>query len=320
VTVTTKSRLKGAEAVGAKPLVVIGIPAFNEERTIAKVVLQARQYADVVVVCDDGSGDLTAGIAAGLGAVVVRHEENLGYGAAIQSLFHEARRQGADVLVTLDADGQHIADGVPVLVQPILEGTADLVTASRFVDGAAPNGGNGVPRYRRWGIKAITKLTASASKYRGTDAQNGFRAYGRAALEQLALSENGMGLSVEVLVRAEAAGLRLAEVPLDCVYAEVERPSSRNPVRHGVSVESSLARLVVEGQPLLFLGVPGVLSLLVGIVFGVWMLQIYAAEHHIVTNIALAAIAFTMVGLFCVFTAITLYAIARMTQRMNHRP
>jgi len=90
--------------VNSKPFVVACIPAFNEEKTIGRVVLQAKKYVDGVVVCDDGSGDLTGEIARGLGAVVGRHERNMGYGVALRSLFSEARRLGADVVVTLDGD------------------------------------------------------------------------------------------------------------------------------------------------------------------------------------------------------------------------
>src|SRR4030042_554706 len=89
----------------AKPFVVVGIPAFNVEKTIARVVLKAQKYADAVVVCDDGSSDLTCEIARRLGADVIRHKYNSGYGAAIGSLFERARTLGADVFVTLDADG-----------------------------------------------------------------------------------------------------------------------------------------------------------------------------------------------------------------------
>ena len=86
-----------------------------------------------------------------------------------------------------------------------------------------------------------------------------------------------------------------------------------------MSVAMSIVRLVVEDKPLLFLGLPGVVSLLVGVLFGVWMLQIYALERRIVTNIALASIAFILIGLFALFTAITLYAISRLTQKLNER-
>ena len=88
-----------------KPFVVACIPAHNEERAIGGVVIRALKHVDKIMVCDDGSGDLTGAIAGGLGAVVVRHERNMGYGAALRSLFAEARRLGADVVVTLDGDG-----------------------------------------------------------------------------------------------------------------------------------------------------------------------------------------------------------------------
>ena len=301
----------------AKPLVVVGIPACNEERSIARVVLEAQKYAEVVVVCDDGSTDLTGKIAEKLGVVVVRHTENLGYGAAIQSLFEEARRFDADVFVTVDGDGQHDADLIPQLIKPILEGKADLATGSRF-SGAAKVGNAGLAWYRRVGIQTITKLANSASRRKVTDAQNGFRAYGKAALERLRLNEDGMGVSVELLVKAEEEGLRLAEVPIRCNYLGVEKPSSHHPVRHGVSVVSSLVKLVVERRPLTFLGVPGVISLAVGVFFGVWMLQTYAATRQIVTNIALASIAFVMIGFFALSAAITLYAISRLAEKNRH--
>jgi len=121
------------EAAKVKPFVVVGIPAFNEERTIAKVVLESQRFADKVVVCDDGSSDMTAEIAERLGADVARHERNLGYGAAIQSLFRRARELGADVLVTLDTDGQHDPSEVSDVVKPIVEGKADVVVGSWFV-------------------------------------------------------------------------------------------------------------------------------------------------------------------------------------------
>ena len=88
-----------------RPFVVVAIPAFNVEKSIAKVVLEAQKYVDVVVVCDDGSEDFTGEIAERLGADVVRHERNLGEGAALRSLFDAGRKISADVLVTLDADG-----------------------------------------------------------------------------------------------------------------------------------------------------------------------------------------------------------------------
>jgi glycosyltransferase involved in cell wall biosynthesis len=293
-------------------LIVAAIPAFNEERMIAKLVLEAQKHVDVVLVCDDGSTDSTADIAERMGADVMRHDRNLGYGAALKTLFTTARELGADVLVTLDGDGQHDPTEIPLLVEPVLENKADIVLGSRFLDKK-----NGVPRYRRLGIRLISRLTGAASHHSFLDTQCGFRVYGHKALFGLDLVENGMGSSVEILMKARKQGLTVAEVSANCRYKELEKTSTHNALRHGTDVLMSIIRLVVEERPLLFLGLPGLLSLLAGTGFGVWMLQIYAVTHQITTNIALAAIAFVLIGMFTIFTAINLYAISRKSQKMS---
>jgi hypothetical protein len=134
----------------------------------------------------------------------------------------------------------------------------------------------------------------------------------------LDLCENGMGVSVEVLMEAKKQGLTVVEVPTGCNYHGLET-STRGPLRHGMDVVMSIVRLVVEERPLMFLGLPGIVSLLIGVLFGVWMLQIYAIEHHIVTNIALASVGFIMIGLFSIFTAVTLYAITRLIRKVSQQ-
>jgi len=296
-----------------KPLVVAGIPAFNEERTIAKLVLEAQNYVDVVLVCDDGSTDCTAEIAERMGADVIRHERNLGYGAATKSLFSVARELNADVLVTFDGDGQHDPNEIPRLIEPVLENKADIVLGSRFLDYKEKE--NEVPSYRGWGIKLISKLTGAASNYKFNDAQCGFRVYGRKALSGLSFVENGMGVSVEVLMKAQKNGLTVVEVPAEVKYKDVERSSTQNALGHGAGVLMSILRLVVEEKPLMLLGLPGMIFLFGGIGFGIWMLKIFAEEQQIMTNIALASMAFILIGMFTLFTAITLYAISRQAQK-----
>jgi len=163
----------------------------------------------------------------------------------------------------------------------------------------------------------ITKLTGAASNHRLSDAQSGFRVYGRKALESLSLNENGMGVSVEILMEAKKHGLNVVEVPTGCNYHGLDKTSTNSQLRHGTSVVMSIVRLVVEEKPLVFLGAPGVVSLLIGVLFGVWMLQLYAIERRIVTNIALASVAFMLIGFFAIFTAITLYAITRLVQKLE---
>jgi hypothetical protein len=298
-----------AQFAGAKPFVVVGIPAFNEEKTIARVVLEAQRHADAVVVCDDGSSDLTCRIAQRLGADVVRHERNLGYGAAIKSLFERARELGADVLVTLDGDGQHNPDEIPSVAEPVISGVADIAVGSRFID---KRNGAVVPWYRRAGIRFISRLVDNRTKQGVLDAQSGFRAYGSKCLDGLTMEENGMGASVEILMSARKQGLRILEVPASCDYGADLKKHVQHPVRHGSNVLMSIIKLVVEDKPLVMLGIPGILCLIAGAIFGVWMLQIYAEEHAITTNIALASIGFLMIGFFCLSTAITLYAIYRL--------
>jgi glycosyltransferase involved in cell wall biosynthesis len=298
-----------------KPFIVVGIPAFNEDEMIAKVVTDAQKFADVVVVCDDGSSDQTAAIAKSLGVDVVKHDRNLGYGVAIKSLFRRACELNADVLVTLDSDGQHDPNEIPNVVKPIAQGIADVVIGSRFLDS---NGTAEMPLYRRFGAKLITKLVNGSSKNGIKDAQSGFRAYNRRALEHVSISEAGMGASVEILLKASKHNLRICEVSSSCKYLNGNvATSTEHPITHGMGVVMSILRLIVEEKPLTVLGTPGILCLFAGIAFGVWLLQLYAIEYRIVTNIALASVAFVLIGFFMLSTAITLYAITRMAKKMN---
>ena len=299
----------------AKPFVVAGIPAFNEELTIAKVVLRAQKHADIVVVCDDGSQDSTAEIAERLGAIVVRHNQNMGYGAALQSLFKHAKKLNADILVTLDSDGQHDPSEIPALVKPIEGCIADVVLGSRFMGEA---GTADMPKYRKFGIKVITRLSNGSAKNAVSDSQSGFRAYNKAAIGKLgSFSDDGMGASLELIRSITKSGLAVCEVPISCKYADTLgiNTSTKNPIRHGLGLITSMVRLIVEEKPMTCLGIPGMISLVVGVVFGIWMMDIYASSRNIVTNIALASIGFLLLGCFTISTAITLYAISRFAKK-----
>ncbi len=310
--------LKEAEVnpPAVKPFVVVGIPAFNEEKTIGRVVLLAQEYADDVVVVDDGSSDMTGRIAQGLGATVLCHEQNSGYGAALQSLFKHARELHADVLVTIDGDGQHDPREIASLIEPVVDGVSDVVIGSRFLN---ENGTAEMHGYRKLGVKVITKMANGSAKNGVSDAQSGFRAYGKRALERLALSEMGMSASLELLMRIKEQGLTVCEVPISCKYdsnAGVKN-STKNPVSHGLGLLMSIVKYVVEDRPLMVLGAPGVGFLISGVFFGVWLLNIYANSHMIVTNIALATIGFFFLGFFMITTSLTLYAMTRLSKRLN---
>jgi len=291
-------------------LIVACIPAYNEEKTIARVILQTQKHVDTVIVCDDGSTDLTGEIAQRLGAEVIHHEKNMGYGAALLSLFKKAKDLNADIVVTLDGDGQHNPTATQDVIKPLLEDKADIVLGSRFLEK-----NDHVPTYRRFGIKLLTRMSNGSLK-KMTDAQCGFRAYNKKAMEKLQLFEEGMGISTEILRRASEQGLRVGEVSVHVSYKGA-KTSTHNPLRHGLSVLSTVIRLVVEERPLFYLGIPGALMLIIGIGFAIWTVQLYTSVRYIVTNVALAAVTFTLIGTFTLFTAVTLYAIIRLTQKVR---
>lgn len=289
--------------MNADPMIIAAIPAYNEEDTIAKVVVKAYKYVDKVVVVDDGSIDMTADIAERLGALVIRHPRNIGYGAALASCFKEAKRLGADILITLDADGQHDPDDIPKLLNPLLEGSADIVIGSRFIGEVQE-----IPKYRRAGIKIITKLTEDAARLGIKDAQSGFRAYNRKAIEKLSPTERGMGASIELLVMASENDLRITEIPISIKYKGLEA-STQNPIVHGLDLLFSILRQASIRRPALFYGVPAIISLAIGIIFGIWAISEYTVKKYLVTNLALIAVASTIVGLILGTTAIILFTL-----------
>ena len=92
--------------------ITIGIPAYNEEKNIASIIIKLKKITDSIIVCDDGSSDMTSEISKNLGAVVISHKKNMGYGAAINSIFQKSKEMNVDLLVTFDADGQHRVEDI----------------------------------------------------------------------------------------------------------------------------------------------------------------------------------------------------------------
>ncbi len=235
------------------PFVVALIPAFNEEKRIGAVLEKTVGLVDEVLVCDDGSTDKTVEVAESYGAKVIRHEENKGYGGAIKTLFNEARSRKADIAITLDSDGQHKPEDITRLVTHMVMNQVDIVIGSRFIESMTK-----FPLYRKIGIAVINKLTSKDSKI--SDTQSGFRAYSGDALQSLNLEEEGMGVSTEILLKAEKQGLSVGEVPIEVFY--FEDSSTHNPVTHGLSVVYSSLKHITVKQPFVFIGVPYIASML----------------------------------------------------------
>jgi len=225
-----------------QPKVIATIPCFNTECSIGEIVSRAKQYVDQVIVIDDGSHDGTAEAARAAGALVIDHGTNRGYGEAIKSCFEAAKANAADVLVILDGDGQHNPDEIPKLLTPILHGAADMIIGSRFIAKE-----RSMPPYRKFGIDVITLLWNFGSKTKISDAQSGFRAYSKKIFETFSLSEQGMGVSIEILEKARRRRVIIKEVPISCLYA----PSTLNPkaIKHGLGVAFSVVRVRLKNYP-----------------------------------------------------------------------
>ena len=282
--------------------ITIGIPAYNEEKNIAKIITKLKKITDSIIVCDDGSSDMTSEIAKNLGVIVISHKKNMGYGAAIRTIFEKSAEIGSDILVTFDADGQHRVEDVSRVLRPLENSEADIVIGSRFL-GKQSN----VPNYRKLGIKVITQVTNSSIKTKLTDSQSGFRAYSKQVLSKISLSEIGMGISTEILIKASSGGLRITEVPITILYSG--NTSTHNPVSHGTSVLFSTIKFTSIEHPLKFYGIPSVIFLTIGMIFTSLAVQYYVDVGRLNTDLTLIGAGTILVGIILLISAILLYSL-----------
>jgi len=282
--------------------ITVGIPAYNEEKNIAKIIVKLKKMVDQILVCDDGSTDSTCAIAESLGVTVIKHPKNLGYGSAIRSIFLKAREINSEVLVTIDADGQHKIEDVNKIIKPIVDGQADISIGSRFLDKH-----DNAPKYRKLGINIITKVTNSSLSEKITDAQSGFRAYNNKVLQALTPSDSGMGISTEILIKSSKLGFKIAEVPTEIQYEG--DTSTQNPVSHGTEVLMSTLKYISIERPLRFYGIPSFIFFVIGLTFTFSSIQYYAEIGRLNPNVTLVAVGTLLIGVILAVTAILLYSL-----------
>jgi glycosyltransferase involved in cell wall biosynthesis len=232
---------------------VVGMPAFNEAATIAQVIACVpRSFVGIsdvrVVVVDDGSTDDTAALARQAGATVVRHPTNLGVGTAFQSQVRAALRMGADLLVTIDADGQFNPADIGTLIQPILDGEALVCTASRFADRDL------IPEMswvKKWGNRRVSGLVSRMTGQKFYDVSCGFRAYSKEALLQLTV-RHSFTYTHETFLDLAAKRIPIREVPLT-VRGTREHGTSKvakSVLRYGMRTAAIMLRTYRDQRPL----------------------------------------------------------------------
>lgn len=264
-----------------------------------------------MLVVDDGSDDNTAQFAREAGAYVVESPENRGYGNALKTAFDWAERLQVDRLVVLDGDGQHDPDDIPRLLDAQQTTGANMVIGNRF------GGSSSVPLVRRFGL-AIINLLANLvflllpDRQRIDDTQSGFRAYDRSAIESIASSAvigDGMEASLDILFHCQKNRLQIAEVETEIRY-DVADPNSHSPFRHGFRVVMNTLQLVEQEYPLRVLGLPGLVSLSLGIGFGYWTILLFINIGEFALGRAISATLFGVSGLVTLIAAIILHALS----------
>lgn len=286
------------------------LPAYNEEVSIGSMVLRTKRYVNRIIVVDDGSSDRTADVAELAGAEVIRHPLNKGKGAALKTGFESLN--GAEVIVTMDTDGQHDPADIPKLVAPILNGEADIVNGSRYINGDKKD----TPLYRRIGQVVLDKATNLGSGLNITDTQSGFRAFSADTKSIFRFKQTGLAIESEMLADAANANLRIKEIEIGVRY-DVDG-SSEHPLAHGIRVLAKVLHDMELNSPLYYFTMPGVASTAVGIGLGLSFLRDFYHGGSLYFGPTLLMILLTLVGSFMALTGIILHSISKMmSQRKN---
>ena len=281
--------------------VLAAMPAYNEEKVIPKLILEAQQFVDCVLVVDDGSTDATRELSKKMGAMVVSHKKNCGYGAALRTIFEKAKKLDVDALVIIDSDGQHNPEDIPRLLDRLGKGDVDVVIGSRFIQGSQQE----IPKYRVFGMKVLDQATKIAGADAITDSQSGFRAYGKKAINMIQISKEGMSAGSEILIQIAENNLTFDEIPIIARY-DIEETSSQNPVKHGILVLYNIIGMISYRRPLPAFGIPGFLLFLIGLIIGSWAITEYYTTTHFPFFLAMLCGISVMMGLLLVIAALIL--------------
>ncbi len=201
--------------------ILLGIPVYNEQAHVTKVLGEVRDFADCVLVIDDGSTDDTPLLLARQKVEVIRHAQNLGYGRSMKDMLRWAKFDGYDWLITMDCDEQHEPAAIPSFIEAIKQGEADVISGSRYL--RAGPGNDSPPEDRRAINSTITEELNRRLGLSLTDGFCGFKAYRVCACDRLSLSVDGYDFPMQFWVQAAAHGLRIQELPVRLIYNDPSR-------------------------------------------------------------------------------------------------
>ncbi|MFH1367089.1 MAG: glycosyltransferase family 2 protein [Patescibacteria group bacterium] len=251
---------------------LILVPAFNEEKTVGPVIKNIPEKIEGVdnieiLVIDDGSQDTTKEKALEAGGQVVSFSENRGLSFVFQKGAQEALERKADIMVNIDADGQFKSEDIPRLVEPIIKGEADLVTASRFMDTKIiPK----MPWLKKWGNAAVSRIISLSTRKKFYDVSCGFRAYSREALLNLNLFGR-YTYTHETILNLAFKNLVIKEIPLE-IRGEREFGESKiagSLWRYGYQISNTIFRTILDYRPLKYFGWTGITFFILGLLFDI---------------------------------------------------
>jgi len=294
--------------------VLVCIPVYNAESTIGKAVTLCKEFANSVVVINDGSSDNSESVAREAGADIITHKKNRGYGGAIKTGLEEGLKRNAKITITFDADLQHDANDIPKLIQPILSNEADIVIGSRFLEK-----NDDVKTFRKFGIKFITRLVNSFTGSNIKDAESGLRAYSLDSLKAIVptLETEGMGMSAEILLKAAIQKLKIAEVSRKEMYPEGIQTSSQNPMKHGLGIILTIFKLIVENKPLPAFGIPAIIFFIASGISSLYVVNFYNEMGRLPVGMTVFTLLLVSVGFFFILAAVILYVLSRISSRIN---
>lgn len=278
------------------------LPAYNEEASIGSLVLLTKLYVDNVIVVDDGSTDRTAEIARKAGAEVVAHEINRGKAEALKTGFEAAADLGADIIITMDSDGQHNPAEIPKLIAPIIKGKAEMVNGSRYLNYPGKN----IPIYRRTG-QTLQDTTAKMNfDLKITDTQSGFRAYAAYTKNVFRFSGKKTAIENEMLADAGRSGLRITEVEIGTL--KNSRPSTRNPIKYIQKALETIGEDMEANKPLYLYSVPGFGFATCGLLMGFKLLEAFFLGNAIYFGPTFLTIFLALTGAYMTLKGIVLHS------------